>query len=82
MKNKITKKSKSKISLPSREITKETKISEIVNSKPEAVEILFGAGMSCIGCPMAQQETLEEGCKAHGMSDKEIKKLVEKFNGK
>ena len=61
-------------------ITKQTKISEIVNSKPKAVEILFKAGMGCIGCPMAQMETLEQGCKAHDMSDKEIKELIEKIN--
>jgi hybrid cluster-associated redox disulfide protein len=54
-------------------ITKKTKLSEILQKKPEATGILFEAGLSCVGCPMAIQETLEEGCKAHGFSDKEIK---------
>ncbi len=61
-------------------ITKDTRISEVVQSKPEAIELLFKAGMGCIGCPMAQMETIEQGCKAHDMSDKEIQELVEKIN--
>jgi hybrid cluster-associated redox disulfide protein len=63
-------------------ITPKTRISEIVNSNPEAVEILFEAGLGCIGCPMAQMESLEDGCKAHGMSKKEIDELIKRVNGK
>jgi hypothetical protein len=33
-----------------------------------------------MGCPMAQMETIEDGCRAHGMSPKEINKLIEKMN--
>ena len=61
-------------------ITKKSKLSEILKYKPEAAQILFEAGMGCCGCPMAMQETLEDGCKAHGMSEKEIKELVKKLN--
>ena len=61
-------------------ITKSTKLSKILGEKPEAAETLFEAGLGCIGCPMAQQETLEDGCKAHGMSDKDIDKLIERLN--
>jgi hybrid cluster-associated redox disulfide protein len=61
-------------------ITRRTKLTEIMRINPDAAEMLFGLGMSCIGCPMARSETLEEGCLAHGMSKKEIEKLVEKLN--
>lgn len=61
-------------------ITKKTKIAEIVKKKPDAVKLLFGAGMMCVGCAMAQQETLEQGCKAHGMNNKEIDELIKKVN--
>ena len=61
-------------------ITKKTKMSKIIQENPDSVEILFNAGLSCVGCPMAQQETLEEGCKAHGMTDKEIDDLLSKIN--
>ena len=77
---KITPKSKSKISTSSREITKKTKLSELLEVKPDAAEILFESGLSCIGCPMAMQETLEEGCKAHGMGDEKIDELVRGLN--
>ena len=61
-------------------ITKETKLSALLQKNPEKAEILFEAGMHCLGCPMAMQETLEQGCLAHGMGEKEIEELVSKLN--
>jgi len=63
-------------------ITRSTKLSEILQKKPEATEILFEAELSCVGCPMAMQETLEDGCKAHDFSDKEIDELIKRLNEK
>lgn len=63
-------------------ITKKMPMSKILQENENASEILFEAGMGCVGCSVAIQETLEEGCKAHGMNDKEINKLVEKLNRK
>ncbi len=63
-------------------ITKKTKLSEILVKNEKAAEMLFKAGLSCIGCPMAMQETIEEGCLAHGMNDKEIDELIERLNRK
>tara|TARA_Y100000034_G_C6887015_1_gene407386 strand:- start:1072 stop:1278 length:207 start_codon:yes stop_codon:yes gene_type:complete len=63
-------------------ITKTTKMSEILQAKPDAAGILFEAGMGCCGCPMAQQESLEDGCKGHGMSNKDIDELVKMLNKK
>ena len=65
-----------------KKITKHTKMSEILQTKPEAAGVLFDAGMGCCGCPMAQQESLEDGCKAHGMSEKEVDELVKILNKK
>ena len=62
-----------------KKITKKTKLSEITENE-KAAEALFEAGLHCMGCPMAMQETIEEGCKAHGMTSKEIDKLIEKLN--
>ncbi len=61
-------------------ITPKTKMSQLLNEKPEVSEILFESGMGCCGCPMAQEETLEQGCKAHGMSKEEIDEIVRKIN--
>jgi len=63
-------------------ITEKTKLSEIFKINPKAGEILFKAGLSCMGCPMAMEETLGEGCKAHGMNKKEIEELIKKINKK
>lgn len=63
-------------------ITKKTQMSKILEENENAAEILFETGMGCVGCSMAMQETLEDGCKAHGMSDKEINKIVERLNKK
>ncbi len=65
-----------------KKITKKTKLNEILKINPDVAEILFEAGLSCIGCPMAMQETLEEGCLAHGMNQKEIDELIERLNRK
>lgn len=63
-----------------KKITPNTPLSEILQISSKAAELLFESGMSCIGCPMAMQETLSQGCMAHGMNEKEIKTLVDKMN--
>lgn len=68
--------------MKNKEITPKTKMSQLLNEKPEAVGLLFESGMGCCGCPMAQEETLEQGCKAHGMSKEEINEIVRKINAK
>ena len=61
-------------------ITKKTKFSEILENNENAAEILFKAGLHCVGCPMTAQESLEDGCLTHGMSKEDIDKLVDKLN--
>jgi len=63
-------------------ITSKTKISKLLEKNPEAAEILFEAGMGCVGCSMAMNETIEQGCLAHAMSKRQIEKLIEKLNEK
>lgn len=66
--------------MANKKITKKTKLSEIMEINSDAAEVLFEAGMGCACCPMAMQETLEDGCKAHGMSKKDIDELLKKLN--
>jgi len=63
-------------------INKSTKLSEILRTNRKAAEILFEEGLSCLGCPMAMEETLEQGCLAHGMDEKQIKEILSKINKK
>ena len=63
-------------------ITKKTKMSKILEEKPKAAKLLIDIGMHCVGCPMAMQETLEQGGEAHGLNKKDIDKLVRALNRK
>jgi hybrid cluster-associated redox disulfide protein len=58
-------------------ITKEMVIREIIQTKPEAAEVLMAHGMGCVGCPGAQMETLEEAAAVHGMN---LEHLLEALN--
>ncbi len=58
------------------EITKNTKIGEIIENVPEKGEILLSAGMHCLGCPASQAETLEEACEVHGIDVDELVKML------
>jgi hybrid cluster-associated redox disulfide protein len=64
----------------SKKITGKTKLSDIMQTNPEAAGALFESGMGCMGCPMAMQETIEQGCLAHGMTKKQMDELIKKIN--
>jgi hybrid cluster-associated redox disulfide protein len=62
-------------------ISKKTTFAQLLNQHPDVAEILFEKGMHCIGCPMAMQETLEQGAIAHGINaDKLVKEINEKLD--
>lgn len=58
-------------------IEKTTKIGEIIENAPEKAELLLQAGMHCLGCPAAREETLEEACAVHGI---DVEELVNQLN--
>ena len=55
-------------------------IATLVEKHPDSIEILMKYGLGCVGCMMSTGESLEEGAKAHGLSDKKIIKMVEEIN--
>ena len=59
------------------QVSKDTKIGELMMMFPEAAMILMEIGMHCLGCPASQMETLEEAAMVHGI-DSTL--LVEKIN--
>ena len=62
-------------------ITGKTKLGDIIEKYPKAAEILADKyQLHCVGCFAAAFETLEEGARVHGMSKKEIDKLLEEVN--
>lgn len=58
-------------------IEKTMTIGELLNKNPEKADILFEAGMHCLGCPASQSETLEEACMVHGI---DVDELINKLN--
>jgi hybrid cluster-associated redox disulfide protein len=62
-------------------ITKNTIIGELIERNPKTVEILTEKyGLHCVGCGMVTMETLEMGARAHGMTAKEINRMVAELN--
>jgi len=61
-------------------ITRQIKFDQLLTQCPEAAEVLARYGFHCLGCVLASLETLEEGARAHGLSDEEIDRLVAEIN--
>lgn len=62
-------------------ITKDMLIAKAANKYPELIPVFLKNGLSCIGCPFAMQETIEQGAIGHGIDpDKLIKELNSKIN--
>ena len=62
------------------EVKKTMAIGEVLTKYPEAAQILFEAGIHCVGCHMAAHESLEQGLQAHGMNDKQVDEVIKKMN--
>jgi len=63
------------------EIRGDMAIAEVVGHYPETMPVFFKHGMTCFGCPMALQETVEQGAEVHGIDPTEmIKELNESLS--
>ncbi|WP_100065660.1 DUF1858 domain-containing protein [Miniphocaeibacter massiliensis] len=58
-------------------ITRDMLIGDIIRAYPDSIEVLLQNGMSCIGCPGSQMESLEEAAMVHGL---DIEKLMSELN--
>lgn len=58
-------------------ITKNMTFAEIMARYPETMPVFLEHGMSCFGCPMAMNETIEQGATAHGIN---AEKLIKEIN--
>lgn len=58
-------------------ITADTLIADCLQINPNAVEILQGAGVHCVGCARAHGETIAEAVAVHG---EDLDKLLAKLN--
>jgi len=71
---------KSKTIVKSAGIKKTDTLGAIIDSYPEIAPILASAGLHCIGCHVSAYESIEDGCRAHGMSKKDIDDLIVSAN--
>ena len=61
-------------------ITKKMLIGDLVEKHREAAVLLMKYGLHCIGCHVSKHESIEEGCKAHGLSEEDIIKMINEMN--
>ena len=64
-------------------ITKDMLILDILEKYPDLASVLTDDyQFHCVGCMAVSMESLEDGAMVHGMTDKEIDKMVAKMNQK
>lgn len=52
---------------PMAEITKDMTFFELMRTYPDSVKVLQKHNLGCVGCMGAQNESLEQGARAHGL---------------
>ena len=63
-------------------INEKDTLGQIIKQYPEIAPVLAKAGLHCIGCHVSEYESLGDGCRAHGLTDEDIKKIVTGANAK
>lgn len=60
-------------------VNKDMIIADVIREVPGAIDILFAAGLGCVGCPASQMETLEEAAQVHNL---DLDDLMKKLNAR
>jgi iron-sulfur cluster assembly accessory protein len=55
-------------------------IGDILNSYPEAAQIMEDFGLHCTSCSVNAYEPLGAGARGHGMKDEQVEELISKLN--
>lgn len=58
-------------------ITKDMLLTEVIQKCPEVAFVFLKHGFNCLGCPSAQNETIEEAAMAHGL---DLNSFLEELN--
>ena len=61
------------------QITKDTIIADILDIAPDSAPLFFSIGMHCLGCAMANGETLGEACEVHGVDFEEFMAQLKQY---
>ena len=63
--------------MSNQKITAEMPIEEIIKKYPDTMEVFAKHGLHCVGCQLAQFESLAAGAKAHSI---DLTKLLTELN--
>ena len=61
-------------------VTKDMVIGDVLKKYPDAAVIMLEHGLHCVGCHANVFDTIEAGCKVHGLDDEIVDKLVGEIN--
>lgn len=61
-------------------VTKDMIIADVLKQYPDVATIMLEHGLHCVGCHANVYDTIEAGCKIHGLDDEVIEKLVRDIN--
>ncbi len=61
-------------------VTKDSNIAEIITAYPETARVFLEYGLHCVGCIASSFDTIEQGTKAHHLTEKDLDNLVEDLN--
>ncbi len=53
-------------------VTKDMIILDVIQKWPELMEVFFDYGVHCVGCGMAEFESIEQGAGLHGIDVDEM----------
>ncbi|HEY6008470.1 MAG TPA: DUF1858 domain-containing protein [Geobacteraceae bacterium] len=56
----------------SEQVTKDMTFAQVMRMHPDVVKVLAKYNLGCVGCMGAQNESLEQGCSAHGLDVNDI----------
>jgi len=61
-------------------VTKDMVIGDVLKKYPDAAVIMLEHGLHCVGCHANVFDTIEAGCKVHGIGDETVDSLVTEIN--
>jgi iron-sulfur cluster assembly protein len=63
-----------------KKITKFWRISKVLETIPDSVEVMIEQGLHCYSCKANTEERLYEGMEVHGFTDQQIDEVVDAIN--
>ncbi len=61
-------------------VSKDMVIGDVLKKYPDVAVIMLEHGLHCVGCHANVFDTIEAGCKVHGLDDETVESLVTEIN--